>query len=110
MEAYIGRQYRKGTTEYGVFADGNSIKVEISCHNLNFKNFWGGEWLSSWTFDIGSSSIQGHIKAHNHYFEQGNVQFNLNKDYPATQLKSGNGKAIVDHISKSETNVRSLNH
>lgn len=52
MDAYIGRQFRKGTTQYGVYADQSTLRVEISCHNLNFKNYWGGEWLSSWTVDL----------------------------------------------------------
>lgn len=82
------------------------MKIEISCHNLNFKNYWGGEWLSSWEYDLSNDHISGHIKAHNHYFEQGNIQFNMNKDIPSTQLKTKGGKAIVDFISKSETNVR----
>ena len=51
IDAYIARQFRKGTTTYSVFADNSNIRVEISCHNLNFKNFWGGEWLSTWVFN-----------------------------------------------------------
>ena len=73
MSAYVDRQFRKGTTQYSVFADQSSIRVEISCHNLNFKNFWGGEWISNWSADLHSSTIQGQIKVHNHYFEQGNI-------------------------------------
>lgn len=98
MSSYVGRQFRKPTTEYGVYAnpEGTQIRVEISCHNLNFKNFWGGEWVSNWVYDIASSTVSGSIRVHNHYFEQGNIQFNITKDFPATKVSTASGKAIVD--------------
>jgi capping protein alpha len=81
--------------------------VEISCHNLNFKNFWGGEWLSAWQVDLSSNSVAGSIKVHNHYFEQGNIQFNLAKEVPSTNLGGSlTAKAVVDFIDKTETKVR----
>ena len=54
----------------GFFVGGSVLK---SKNNFNFKNFWGGEWLSSWTFDLAQETITGQIKVHNHYFEQGNI-------------------------------------
>lgn len=88
-----------------MFADQSTVKVEISCHNFNFKNYWGGEFLSTWTVDLGSESITGQIKIHNHYFEQGNIQFNLNKNIASTKLKALTGRGIVDHISRQESEV-----
>jgi hypothetical protein len=43
MNSYLNRQYRKGTSEFGVYCsgDGSEIRIEISCHNLNFKSFCG---------------------------------------------------------------------
>jgi hypothetical protein len=76
MHSYLSIQYRKGTAEFAVYceADGSAIKVEVSCHNLNFKNYWGGEWSSTWTVDMNNgASLSGHIRVHNHYFEQGNI-------------------------------------
>ena len=107
MNSYIGRQFRKGTSEFGVYAsgDGSELRVEISCHNLNFKSFWGGEWVSNWTIDLASSTISGHIKVHNHYFEQGNIQFNMSKDIPSAKLSAQTARAVVDFINKQETNV-----
>ena len=86
MNTYLSTQYRKGTSEFAVYSegDGSSLKVEISCHNLNFKNFWGGEWSSAWTIDMNNgAAVTGYVRVHNHYFEQGNIQFNLEKDIPA---------------------------
>jgi hypothetical protein len=51
MNAYLNRQFRKGTSQFSVFSDDQQIRVEISCHNFNFKNFWGGEFLSTWIID-----------------------------------------------------------
>ncbi len=102
MKGYINSTYRRGTTQYGVYVDSDSIKVEISCHNLSFKNYWGGEWVSSWTYNTSSQTLSGHIKVHNHYFEQGNIQFNLDKEYTAESL-AATGKDIVDMISKRES-------
>lgn len=74
MDAYIARQFRKGTAMYSVFVTADKkLTVNISCHNLNFSNYWGGEWLSNWHLDMSTQYLSGHIKVHNHYFEQGNI-------------------------------------
>jgi F-actin capping protein alpha subunit len=112
MNSYLSRQYRKGTSEFGVYAsgDGSELRVEISCHNLNFKSFWGGEWLSSWLIDTNSGHIKGSVKVQNHYFEQGNIQFNMNKEFPSAKLSAQTGRAVVDFIAKNETNVRIIKY
>mmetsp|Transcript_14691 Transcript_14691/g.10590 ORF Transcript_14691/g.10590 Transcript_14691/m.10590 type:complete len:115 (+) Transcript_14691:481-825(+) len=74
LENYVSSQYRKGTALYSVFiAPDGHINVSISCHNLNFANYWGGEWLSNWTIDPHSGQVQGNLRVHDHYFEQGNI-------------------------------------
>jgi len=90
MDSYLNRQFRKGTTEYSVYSqpDGSEFRIEISCHNLNFKSFWGGEWLSSWIVNLQTGHISGNIKVHNHYFEQGNIQFNMAKEIQSTKLSA----------------------
>lgn len=88
MNSYIGNQFRKGTTTYSVYFDNNNLKIDISCHNLSFKNFWGGEWLSYFTVDLSSNRAEGNIKVNNHYFEQGNIQFKLAKDFEGAILNN----------------------
>ena len=107
MLSYLNRQFRKGTTEFAVYSsgDGNEMRVDISCHNLNFKSYWGGEWISSWVIDVAGQTVSGSVRVHNHYFEQGNIQFNINKDFAPTKIANLTGKTVVDHISKNETNV-----
>lgn len=107
LEAYSARQFRKGTVTFTVFVTADQkLSINLSCHNLNFGNYWGGEWLSNWHVDSNTSEISGHIRVHNHYFETGNIQFNLNKDVTQGKLTTVTGKTIVDFIAKSETKVR----
>lgn len=108
MDQYLNIQYRKGTSEFGVYCtgDGSEIRVEISCHNLNFKSFWGGEWVSNWVYNLAENTVSGSVRVHNHYFEQGNIQFNLSKDFPATKLKEQTGKAVLAHIKKTENSYQ----
>jgi capping protein alpha len=106
MNSYLSTQYRKGTSEFAVYSegDGSALKVEISCHNLNFKNYWGGEWSSTWTIDMNNgAAVTGHVRVHNHYFEQGNIQFNLEKDIPSQKPRQQTGRSVVELIRNAET-------
>ena len=69
MNNYIETNFRNKTTVFSVTADSANLYIDISCHNLNFKNYWGGEWLSHWTINYTNMGIKGNIKVHNHYFE-----------------------------------------
>jgi hypothetical protein len=48
MNNYMDKQFRRGTALYTVFSNGEQILIDISCHNLNLQNYWGGEWISNW--------------------------------------------------------------
>ena len=41
----------------------------ISAHNINMKNFWSGEWLSTWELETGSNKVKGNIRANTYYYE-----------------------------------------
>ena len=80
LNDYIEWDYRQDATLATIFIDGTddlTIRICLSCHNLNLQNYWGGEWIS--TFDVnhtlGTSefSVVGRIKINNHYFESGNI-------------------------------------
>jgi hypothetical protein len=66
---------------------------------------WGGEWISQWTFDYASKQLSGNIKLRNHYFESGNIQFNLHKEFASVAVKTTDGRGIVDAIKDVETKV-----
>jgi hypothetical protein len=44
--------------------------------------------------------MSGSIKLRSHYYEIGNLQFNLNKEYENVQLQSLDADAIVAAIKK----------
>lgn len=112
LDKYISEHYKQMTTLGSVSIKGSDIittDIEISCHNLNHKNFWGGEWLSRWsiTHTLGASDFQitGKINILNHYFEQGNIQFELEKTFDTSTSGVVGGDAsqsIIAHINKLE--------
>ena len=80
---YLEKCYKMEVTRYNVYydADGNKIVVLISVHNLNLKSFWSGEWLSTWEMDINSKAVKGALRANTYYYEEGNIQFNLDTKF-----------------------------
>jgi hypothetical protein len=96
--------------------DSNSkwkIVLIISAHNLNYKNFWTGEWLSLWEIQkekANTYSLKGNVKANTYYYEEGNIQFNMNKDILETiELNSNEealAKELIENIENIENSVR----
>jgi len=77
---------------------------------VNLRNYWSGNWISVWTVVLGDEvTIDGSIKLRAHYFEDGNVQLQTTKVFPAATLTvAGNlGKAVVAHIEDAESNLQS---
>ena len=56
--------------------------------------------------DINNNSLSGSIKVNNHYFEQGNVQFNLDKTFEPVSLPVADAENIVAAIKKIETDYQ----
>ena len=69
--------FRKGKALFAVNLDGDKVIIDFSCHNSKLDSFWAGEWLSTYTIDQGVLSSV--IKIKSHYFEMGNMMFNLDK-------------------------------
>lgn len=108
LTSYVGEEYSEGKCVPTVFIDGEdelTIRINLSCHNLNLKNFWGGEWISTWdvshTVGSDSFSLVGRIRIHNHYFEQGNINFDLSKNY----AEAATGSAVGGSIGKGITEL-----
>ena len=105
VDGYVYRVFKEGTTRAALcFNQQGQLQIDISCINLNFAAFWGGEWQSVWCVDTQNSTISGNIKINNHYFEAGNIQFNLNKSFENVPLPSADAAGIVATIEKLETN------
>ena len=65
---------------------------------------WAGEWQSTWTLENGT--LSGSIKVKTHYFEMGNMQMSLDKDYDSIALKNASDtKDVIAAIKKTEDKV-----
>lgn len=91
------------------------IYLLLSSHNINLKNLWTGEWQSFWNVEKTGPctyDIKGSVKANTYYYEEGNIQFNLDKEFKHV-LNSANedeelASEIIAFIQKSE-NALQLN-
>ena len=111
LKQYLEKCYVMDVTKYNVYYDAsaNKIVVLISVHNLNLKSFWSGEWLSTWEMDINGNKVKGTLKANTYYYEEGNVQFNLDTKF--TGYANGNdneeiAENLVEFIKSSENSVQ----
>lgn len=85
----------------------------MSAHNLNLKNLWSGEWLSHWNIEKTSANtfkVTGNVKINTYYYEEGNIQFNLDKEFN-TVLSANNENEelatnIMEFIRESENAIQ----
>lgn len=79
LKAYIDESYKKDKALFQVTQgdDESHQVIEISCQNYKLDAFWSGEWLT--TFVVKNGVMSGDLKIRCHYFEMGNMQFNLDK-------------------------------
>jgi hypothetical protein len=75
----------------------DKIQILISGKISDNKNSWFGEWISIWRFDLEQKNMEGEIKINTVYNEDGNVQFNLKKNYEG-KIKSKDESDIADEI------------
>ena len=111
IKEYLEKCYKMEVTRYNVYYDavGNKIVVLISVLNLNLKSFWSGEWLSTWEMDINSKEVKGTLKANTYYYEEGNVQFNLDTKFDGSASGDDNAaiaESLIDFIKTSENSVQ----
>ena len=84
--------------------DDGSIEIEICCQNHKLDSFWSGEWLSQWSLNDGQ--LSGLIKSSSHYFEIGNLQFNLGKEFESVSVQNPNDAvSIAAAIKATEDEV-----
>ena len=103
MNKYLKVKYAPGKARCNVFFNSEGlVQIEIGCINNKFTAFWGGEWQSTWIIDTTSQTMTGSVDVKTHYFESGNIQVNLHKDFPSQELGAeataeGIAKAIDTH-------------
>jgi len=111
ISKFIASRYSVENIAGSVFAKDGSIVVAISGEKANLSSFWSGRWASVWTLVLGSNSltISGEAKVLAHYFEDGNLQLQSAKAFPARELNFSSdeamAKAVVTHIVESENSL-----
>ena len=106
MGKYIGEKYRKGKALFAVTQgeDEATQTIEISCVNYKLDAFWSGEWQT--TFYLQGGVLSGELKVRCHYFEMGNMQFNLDKTFDSIPCTDpANAAAIVKALGTIENKV-----
>jgi len=110
LDGYIQSNFMDNKGLGVVYAKEGKLDVVISMKNLNLANYWTGGWRSEYNIDVSDADIKitGKVRLNVHYFEEGNVQ--LNSDFQPEAIpislsgdEGKDGKAIVDTISKLET-------
>jgi capping protein alpha len=106
---YIEEKYRKGKALFAVTQGDNDDHqiIEISCQNYKLESFWTGEWLS--TFSVKDGVLSGDLKIRCHYFEMGNMQFNLDKQFDSIPCSDASNPAeVLKAISYIENKVSEI--
>ena len=104
---YLDKYYKAEVTHFNVFVDeaSNKLVVIISVQNLNLKAFWTGEWLSTWELNLGNKKCHGVVKANTYYYEEGNVQLNIDTKVDST-ISGDIPTALIEFIEKSENDIQ----
>ncbi|KAI9471999.1 MAG: hypothetical protein EXX96DRAFT_488962 [Benjaminiella poitrasii] len=75
---YVGDHYPNGVCT--IYATDKDIIIAVVDNKYNPNNFWNGRWLASWIYDTQSNTLKGCTKVNVHYYEDGNVQLNTEKN------------------------------
>ena len=108
---YINKYYNKKITTYNVYFDSfvDKIFVLICGQNISEINNWSGEWLSTWELNLDDKSVTGEIRINTIYYEEGNIQFNLKKNYEI-KIKGKDEESIandlIGFIEKNENEIQ----
>lgn len=111
LKVYLDEYYLSEEKAAGVFVSDNKLLVVISGEKPNLRNYWSGRFSSTWTIELASPllAITGEIKIHAHYFEDGNVQLQTQKNLPRTTLEYSTadiGTTVINYIKKAESAVQ----
>ncbi|KAI9183235.1 F-actin-capping protein subunit alpha [Blastocladiella emersonii ATCC 22665] len=98
LDAYIKSHYPNGVG--AVFYREGRFEIVIVDSKYKPENYWNGRWRSQWTWFDGK--LTGTSRALVHYFEDGNVQLVLNKDFDLEMPETSTPEAVFQAIRKAE--------
>ncbi|KAH9253122.1 hypothetical protein BASA81_008804 [Batrachochytrium salamandrivorans] len=89
VDEYCQVQFVDGCAVCSVLErEGGELYICLSGSKANLRNYWSGKWKSEWKLNLASSEISGKVRIVVHYFEDGNVQLDQNKDVIAKKLSA----------------------
>ncbi|KAJ1452275.1 F-actin-capping protein subunit alpha [Pelagophyceae sp. CCMP2097] len=110
VDAYVKARFGSSKQCAAVYAPANgALQVVISAEQVNLRNFWSGNWRSTWTVavDGASCTVDGAVAVRAHYFEDGNVQLQTQKASPPLTFAYADASElaaeVVATIERAET-------
>lgn len=102
VEEYASSHFSDGCCAVNTYEKDGEIIVCLSGSKANLRNYWSGKWRSEWHLDPKGKTASGKIKTAVHFFEDGNVQLDQNKDVPKSSLdiKGSDDKAFAEAVSE----------
>lgn len=113
LDAYMRAKYPTSGGAAAVFAQKKStakLVMVLCAERVSLRNYWSGRWKSRWEFDGTSGLLSGSISIHVHYFENGNLQLQTQKDVKGQRMgdwTDDTAQAIVSAIRAAEDDVQS---
>ncbi|GBC09088.1 hypothetical protein RclHR1_00860026 [Rhizophagus clarus] len=103
---YVEDHFKDGVSSVYSTENG-TITIAIVDNKYNSSNFWNGRWRSTWVVDPETGKLKGNIKVNVHYYEDGNVQLDSNKEIEVetsttTENPAAAAAAYVRLIGKAE--------
>lgn len=109
--SYTSTSHVTESSGAGVFVKDGNFVIVLTGEKTNLKNFWSGKWQSTWTVKVDGSTaeLSGDVKLHVHYFEDGNLQMQSNKSFPATSFSFSSPEKLSEEVfSRIQTFENSL--
>lgn len=102
MEEYASTQFSDGSATVAVYEKGNELVVCLSGSKANLRNYWSGKWRSEWHVDPKGKTCKGKVRIVIHYFEDGNVQLDQNKEIEKAGItsKGSDDKAFAEGVKE----------
>lgn len=109
MEEYCQIQFVDQCAVVSVLERDGDLFVCLSGSKANLRNYWSGKWRSEWK--VTKNEISGKVRVVVHYFEDGNVQLDQNKDVGSHPLKAADddaafAKQVQEFVRKQEADIQ----
>ncbi|KAI8341143.1 F-actin-capping protein subunit alpha [Chlamydoabsidia padenii] len=96
---YVKDHYPEGVLT--VYTNEQQIILAIVDNKYNPNNYWNGRWRAVWTYDTQTGDLKGTTKVTVHYYEDGNVQLNADKQFEASITKNEDASKLANMIIKN---------